>query len=268
MALGGFKGRLLAGAALLVAGPAFAADLGGGMKDAPAAAADSWTATGYVQGTNDYIFRGMSQTRRDPAIQGGADIGYGWFYAGTFLSNVNFDFPNGGVHDAKAEFDVYAGIKPTVGAVTLDLGVITYNYAWSKTGTGLTPTSDPAYQELKAGASITVLKDLALGGTFFWSPDYFGQVGQAITIEGTASKPITKIAGVDISASGTIGRVTFNDHSFGSNVDYTYGNLGLTGTYKAVSLDLRWWDSNYPKNLCQGVYQCDSAFAATLKYSF
>ena len=64
------------------------------MKDAPAAA-DAWTATGYIQGTNDYIFRGMSQTRRDPAIQGGADIGYGWFYAGTFLSNVDFKYPDG-----------------------------------------------------------------------------------------------------------------------------------------------------------------------------
>ncbi len=96
------------------------------------AAADAWTATGYIQGTNDYIFRGMSQTRRDPAIQGGADIGYGWFYAGTFLSNVDFKYPTGGVNDARAEFDVYAGIKPKVGDVTLDIGIITYNYAWNK----------------------------------------------------------------------------------------------------------------------------------------
>ena len=108
-------------------------------------------------------------------------------------------------------------------------------------------TTDPTYQEIKAGASITVLKDLALGGTFYWSPEYFGQVGQAITVEGTASKPITKIQDVEISASGTIGHVSFADKSIAANVDYTYGNLGLTGTYKSISLDLRWWDSNYPK---------------------
>ena len=132
MALGGLRASLLAGAALLIAGPAFAADLGGGsLKDAPVAA-DAWTATGYVQGTNDYIFRGQSQTRRDPAIQGGADIGYGWFYAGAFLSNVDFQYPVGLVHDANAEFDVYLGIKPKVGDVTLDIGLITYNYAWNK----------------------------------------------------------------------------------------------------------------------------------------
>jgi uncharacterized protein (TIGR02001 family) len=269
VALGGLRASLLAGAALLIAGPAFAADLSGGsLKDAPAAA-DSWTATGYIQGTNDYIFRGLSQTRRDPAIQGGADIGYGWFYAGTFLSNVDFKYPVGAVNEARAEFDLYAGIKPKVGDVTLDLGVITYNYAWNKSA--LT-NIDPSYQELKAGASVTVLKDLTVGGTFYWSPDYFGQVGQAITVEGTASKPVAKIQDVDIAVSGTIGHVTFANTgpAYASNVDYTYGNLGVTGTYKSISLDLRWWDSDYPKALSSdlGVYQSGNAFAGTLKYSF
>lgn len=267
MALGGLRASLLAGAALLItAAPAFAADLGrGSLKDAPAAA-ESWTATGYVQGASDYIFRGQSQTRRDPAIQGGADIGYGWFYAGTFISNV--DFKNSAVfNDTKAEFDLYAGIKPKVGDVTLDIGVITYNYYYNNSDPAY---NDPNYQELKAGASITVLKDLALGGTFYWSPDYFGQAGQSITVEGTASKPITKIQGVELAASGTIGHIYFKD-AFGANavanVDYTYGNLGVTATYKSVSFDARWWDTDISGG-CPGVFQCGSAFAGTLKYSF
>jgi uncharacterized protein (TIGR02001 family) len=266
VALGGFKGRLLAGAALLVAaGPALAADLssGGSLKDAPAAA-DAWTVSGYIQGTNDYIFRGLSQTRRDPAVQGGADIGYGWFYAGAFASNVDFDHPVGGVYDAKAEFDVYAGIKPKVGDVTLDLGFITYNYFYNGATVGL---GDPTYQELKLGASVTVLKDLALGGTVYWSPDYFGSAGAATTVEGTASKPIAKIQEVDLAASGTVGHTFYDKNS--STLDYTYGNLGVTATYKAFSLDLRWWDTDYPKSVCDGpVFQCGNAFAGTLKYSF
>ena len=111
---------------------------------------------------------------------------------------------------------------------------------------------------------------MTLGGTFYWSPDYFGQVGQTITVEGTASKPITKIQDVEISASGTIGHVSFANRSACVNVDYTYGNLGLTGTYKSISLDLRWWDSDYPKALLSdlGVFQSGNAFAGTLKYSF
>ncbi len=275
MALGGLKARLLAGAALMfVAGPAMAADLssGGSLKDAPVAASDI-TATGYIQGTNDYIFRGLSQNRQDGAGQGGVDLAYGMWYLGTFASNVDFKGDYNGapstISHASAEVDLYAGIKPKVGDVTFDLGVITYNYIGASSNH---PTSyDPTYQEFKAGASITVLKDLALSGTAYYSPNYFGETGPAVTVEGTASKPIAKIHDVDVAVSGTVGH-TFYENSVAngaSNYDYTYGNVGGTLTYKAVSLDLRWWDTDLSKNMCDGsVFQCGSAFAGTLKYSF
>ncbi len=84
---------LLAGAALgTLAAPAFAADLS--LKDTPVAAVpggDKFEWTGYVQGVSDYVFRGISQTRRDPMAQGGLDGTYGMFYVGTFVSGVNFN---------------------------------------------------------------------------------------------------------------------------------------------------------------------------------
>ena len=86
--------------------------------------------------------------------------------------------------------------------------MITYNYL----GTNLRPGFyDPFYYEAKAGASITVLKDLALSGTIFYSPNYFAETGPALTLEGTASKPIAKIGGVDVAASGTVGYTTYSD---------------------------------------------------------
>jgi uncharacterized protein (TIGR02001 family) len=271
VALGGLKGRLLAGASLLiVAGPAMAADLssGGSMKDAPAVA-DALAITGYVDATNDYIFRGVSQNRRDVTMQAGFDAAYKMFYVGTFTSGVDFDLKSGTPgYNSSQEVDLYAGIKPTLGLVTLDLGVITYNYL----GTNLRPGFyDPFYYELKAGASITVLKDLALSGTIFYSPNYFAETGPALTFEGTASKPIAKIGGVDVAASGTIGYTTYSDATAhgAPNYDYTYGNVGLTGTVGALSLDLRWWDTDLPKNVCDAsALQCGSAFAGTLKLSF
>lgn len=278
MELGGLKARLLAGAVLcVVAGPALAADLsdGGSMKDAPAVAApDAWTITGYIQGTNDYIFRGISQNRGDPAAQGGADVAYGLFYAGTFASNVDFGGPSSEttIAHASAEVDVYAGIKPKFGDVSFDFGVITYNYIDANY---VHPkTYDPLYQELKAGASVTILTDLALGGTVYISPNYYGETGPAVTVEGTASKPITKIQGVDLAASGTVGHVFYEDATANgaANLDYTYGNLGLTATYKAFSVDLRWWDTDLSRHGYQcdsfSVFECGSAFAGTVKFSF
>ena len=273
MALGGLRTHLLAGAALLVAaGPALAADLssGGSLKDAPVAA-DALAITGYVDVTSDYIFRGVSQSRRDPALQGGFDAAYGMFYAGTFVSTVNFDDSTPGPKlGTGAEVDLYAGIKPKLGEVTFDFGVITYNYPSTTVNHGL-GLYDPTYLEGKAAASITVLKDLALSGTVFYSPNYFLESGPALTFEGTASKPVAKIGGVDVAASGTIGYTTYSDGSQHgvTNYDYTYGNLGLTGTIGSLSLDLRWWDTDLPKNVCDGsTFQCGSAFAGTLKYAF
>ena len=41
--------------------------------------------------TSDYVFRGVSQTSNEPALQGGADIGWGILYAGVWASRVDFD---------------------------------------------------------------------------------------------------------------------------------------------------------------------------------
>lgn len=280
MALGGLRARLLAGATLLVvAGPAMAADLssGGSMKDAPAVA-DALAITGYVQATNDYIFRGISQNRRDVTLQGGLDAAYGMFYVGTFTSGIDFDTKNpiGPLLNASQEVDLYGGIKPKVGEVSFDFGVITYNYLGTQVNHGAL-NFDPFFLEAKAGASITVLKDLALGGTLYYSPNYSGEMGQALTLEGTASKPIAKIGGVDVAASGTVGTVMFGDKNPSSGAaagtDYVYGNLGVTGTVGALSLDLRWWDTNLsagkaPSGGDSTFLQPGSAFAGTLKLSF
>ena len=72
-----------------------------------------------IGANNNYEFRGISQTDNDPSVFGGVDLTIMKIgYAGTWLSNV--DFGNG----TDFEYDIYAGIKPTVGPATLDLGVI------------------------------------------------------------------------------------------------------------------------------------------------
>ncbi len=43
-----------------------------------------------IDGTSDYVFRGISQTVNDPAVQGGVDLGYGIIYAGAWASGLDF----------------------------------------------------------------------------------------------------------------------------------------------------------------------------------
>ena len=65
---------------------------------------------------SDYRYRGLSQTRLDPALQGGADYTHSptGLYVGTWLSTIKWieDIPGG---DSDIEWDVYAGKRGEIG---------------------------------------------------------------------------------------------------------------------------------------------------------
>ncbi|MBP0447676.1 TorF family putative porin [Roseomonas sp. SSH11] len=72
--------------------------------------------------SSDYLFRGISQTRNRPAVQGTIDIQHtSGLYVGAFTSNVSFLGTN-----ARQEVDALAGWRTTVAGVSLDVGGIAY----------------------------------------------------------------------------------------------------------------------------------------------
>lgn len=81
--------------------------------------------------TSDYRYRGISQTRLKPALQGGVDYSNGPFYLGAWASNIKWIKDLGG--DAGVELDLYGGYK---GAITkqlgYDIGVLSYQYPSNK----------------------------------------------------------------------------------------------------------------------------------------
>jgi uncharacterized protein (TIGR02001 family) len=106
-----------------------------------------YTLTGNVTLATDYRFRGISQTNRNPALQGGFDFAHkSGFYLGNWNSNVNSQFYNG----ANLEMDFYGGYKGTAGAVGYDIGVIYYYYPGSGDAAG---TSKIDNTEIYFGAS-------------------------------------------------------------------------------------------------------------------
>ena len=98
------------------------------------APASPHTFTANVGLVSDYLFRGISQTRGKPALQGGADYSHSsGLYAGIWGSSIKW------VSDAQnvsvpVEVDLYGGFKNTFagGDWNYDLGLITYNYSGSK----------------------------------------------------------------------------------------------------------------------------------------
>src|SRR5690349_17698147 len=67
--------------------------------------------------TSEYRYRGLAQTRFDPALQGGADYTHGpsGLYAGTWLSTIKWTKDLGG--DGDVEVDLYAGKRGTLSGV-------------------------------------------------------------------------------------------------------------------------------------------------------
>ena len=74
--------------------------------------------------SNDYVWRGMTQTTEEPAISGGFDIaGENGLYFGTWASNVEFG------DGAALELDWYAGYGgETESGVSYDFGYLAYTY--------------------------------------------------------------------------------------------------------------------------------------------
>jgi uncharacterized protein (TIGR02001 family) len=80
---------------------------------------------------SDYRYRGISQTRLKPALQGGFDYSNGGFYVGTWASTIKWIKDFGG--DANVEIDLYGGYKGEIAKdFGYDVGVLTYQYPSNK----------------------------------------------------------------------------------------------------------------------------------------
>jgi uncharacterized protein (TIGR02001 family) len=109
---------------------------------AQAAAKPDYSLSANLAITNNYIFRGITQTGGKPAVQGGFDFAHdSGFYAGTWLSNISWleDF-NAYTHSS-LEWDFYGGFKRNIGDSDFyyDLSTIYYYYPGSK---GASPSAD------------------------------------------------------------------------------------------------------------------------------
>ena len=175
---------------------------------------------------SDYVFRGFSQTDSKPQIYGGADVGIGIFYAGTWLSNVDFG------DSTDMEYDLYAGFKPTLGPVSLDVGILRYGYTNQPDG------ADLDFWEGKVAGSVPAGKG-TIGAAVYYTPENFNQTGQATYVELNGSMPLTD----KLSVSGAVGH-----QSLEGPLDYETWNLGVGYAINDVfGIDLRYWDTNVEK---------------------
>jgi uncharacterized protein (TIGR02001 family) len=83
----------------------------------------------------DYRYRGISQSRLKPAVQGGLDFAHKkGFYLGAWGSTIKW-IEDSGATDGNVEIDLYGGFKgDLVKDVAFDVGVLRYEYVRNKLG--------------------------------------------------------------------------------------------------------------------------------------
>ena len=171
---------------------------------------------------SDYVFRGVSQSDEEGAIQGGVDVAIEQGYAGVWASNVDF----GKEH---TEVDIYGGVRPEGFGWNFDFGAIYYAYP------GEASNAHEAYVEFKAAAS-RAFGPATVGAAVYYSPDFFAQTDEATYYELNGAYAFND----KISASGAIGR---QDVSY--NGDYTTWNVGATWAFAPhLAVDLRYHDTD------------------------
>jgi uncharacterized protein (TIGR02001 family) len=117
-----------------------------------------------VGGVTDYRYRGISQTRNQPAIQAGVDYAdKSGFYVGAWGSTIKWIEDSGGT-DGSLELDIYGGYKGSAGPVSYDVGVLRYEYVGNK-GLAVSPNTTEVYGAITYGM-FTVKYSHALTNTF------------------------------------------------------------------------------------------------------
>jgi uncharacterized protein (TIGR02001 family) len=110
----------------------------------------------------DYRYRGISQSRLKPALQGGVDYTNGGLYLGAWASTIKWVKDGGG--DGNLEIDLYGGYKGEImKGLGYDVGLLTYVYPGNSLPTNANTTE--IYGALTYGPA-TLKYSHALTNTF------------------------------------------------------------------------------------------------------
>jgi uncharacterized protein (TIGR02001 family) len=218
----------------------------------------SWAADPSVSfnigAVSDYRYRGYSQSRLQPAVQGGMDVTAGAWYLGAWASSIKWVKDGGG--DSSIEVDLYGGYKGEVkDAFAYDLGVLTYVYPSNALPTSANTTE--LYGALSVGP-ITLKYSHSLTNLFGTANSKnSGYLDLSATFD---------VAGISVTPH--VGRQIVNNSSAASYTDYS---LLASKAFGAVTLSAGVVGMNGSKTLYvtpAGKFTGKNMVVAGVKYSF
>lgn len=216
---------------------------------------------------SQYVARGLAQSDGHPGLQGYGEVRlFDWFYAGAWVASLDFPVSKG-LTDPAFEADLYFGVRHSFDRLTLDAGAIYFWYA-DETGRN-TDYWEPYFQP-----SYKVNDWLTISGLLRVT-DNFVNLGarEAYLLGGAkAALPLDLgVSGLGSFVSGAFGHRWIGKTDAGFNFpDYTVWNAGFGLTYKAATLDFRYWDTSLSRRQCGALLNdrswCGDRYVVSLSF--
>lgn len=192
------------------------------------------TVTGSVAVVSDYRLRGVSQTDKEAAVQGGLTVAHeSGLYVGVWASNLAGWGTFGG---ANMELDLIGGYKHPIGGGTIDVGLTWYMYPGGADKTDfaepyakLSGTIGPA--SLTAGVAYAP-KQQALGRWYFTGAD---------AAAGVYNDPGDKEDNLYLWGDATVG-IPQTPVTAKAHIGYSDGNRGLGPNGTSAAPTGKYWD--------------------------
>ncbi len=203
--------------------------------------------------TTDYVSRGITNSDSNPAIQGYIEPSIeipniGSAYVNIWSSNVDY-----GAGFEGAEIDVAIGLRPEFGPLSFDIGYVHYFY--------VSEDVSPDYGEIFAKADYNFDDLFTIGGRIYFAPDYSQSGNTGTWVAGGVKVPLPH----DFSVYAGVGYQFFEDPQAFEQLAWT---AGVSYSWKALTLDLRYWDTDLSGDEC--VFRsgfsdgCDARVVATI----
>lgn len=174
--------------------------------------------------TTDYRYRGISQSRLEPALQGGADYTHNptGLYAGIWASTIKWTKDLGG--DGNVEIDIYGGKRGEIASgVSYDVGGLYYAYP----SNGLNPSANTFELYGQVGFGPAYIKYSTSTTDLFGTADSkrSGYVDIGANFEVATGLVLNLHAGRQIVKNN--GAFSYNDYKIGLTKDLGIGSVSL-----------------------------------------
>lgn len=191
---------------------------------------------------SQYRYRGLAQTKGDPALQGGVDYtAANGFYAGAWGSTIKWikdasiEQPGGKAAKGPVELDLYGGYKFEAAGVAYDVGYLRYEYVGNTYkdaySTNVNANTDEIYGAATYGV-FTAKYSHAISNLFGWSNSRGSHyVDLSATFDLGNGYTFVPHAGRQV-IEGTNHGFSYNDYALTLNKDL--GN-GLSASVAAIS---------------------------------